>query len=92
MRYVTGLSGIKGGYYCTPPVRTSMMTNQGNLWFRNRSVIIMYYWNTPLEESNLELFWMVMTPSLMIIQMVIQRVTLMNRNTKDYHIPMIYLT
>ena len=83
MNYVNGFSVKKGRFYHAPPFRTLLLTNQGTLTFNNRSMITMALWKLHLEVGTLELVWMDMTPSLMTMERVLKRATLMKSNTKD---------
>ena len=56
--------------------------------FNSGSVIIMALRKMHLEESNLVLFWVYMTLSLIMIKRVLQRVTPTRRDIKYLHIPL----
>ena len=90
--YVTGLYTRKGSSYCAPPFITLLVTNQGIGTFNNGYVITMSHWNMHFEVMILDTIWMATNPSLMMTNRAQQRVILMRRNTKYYHIPNIYLT
>ena len=62
-----------GRFYHTPPVSTSLMTNQGILAFDNGYVITMAHWKPYFEVSTLALVWMAMNPLLIMMNRVIQR-------------------
>ena len=91
-RYFTVFSVRKVRFYQAPPFSTLSLTNQGILTFKNRSVITMARWKPHLELGNFSLVWMSITPSLMIINSVLQRVTLMRGDTKDYQITLRQMT
>ena len=91
MRYVTGLSVRKVRFYHAPPLSTLLMTNQGILTFKNGSMIKMASWKSHLEVRNLVLVWMDMSYSLMMMKRLLQRVTLMRSNTKDFFTDIDYI-
>ena len=92
VRYVTVFSVIKGTLYHEPPFSTILLKNQGILTVKNGSVMTIACCNPHLELRALALFWMDITTLLMMMKRVIQWMTLMNRNTKDHHIPLRYVT
>ena len=75
-------------FYHVPPPIILLLKNQGILEFNNGSMITMALCNLHLEGKTLVIVWMYMTPSLIMINMVLQRVTLMMGNTKDCQIPL----
>ena len=58
------------------------MINQGILRFKNVSVITMAHWKPHLEVRYLEIVWMDINPSLIMMNRVLKMVTLSSSNTK----------
>ena len=83
VRYVTGFLLRKKMLYHAPPFRILLITNQGVLTFKNGSENTMDFWKLNLEVRTLVLVWMDITTSLMMMNILMQRVILMKRNTKN---------
>ena len=81
----TGFTLRKRGLYRAPLISTLTLRNQGIPTFKNGYVINLDFWKPHLEVLTLLIFWMAITTSLMMMKRVQRKVTLMRRNTKDYH-------
>ena len=75
-------------FYLEPQLSTLLMKNQEFLVFKSGSVIIMALWKMHLEARTLVLVWMDMTPSFMMMNRVLLRVTPAGGGTKDLQIPL----
>ena len=86
--YVIVLLVRKERFYLGPQFRNLLLKNQEILMFNSGSVIIIALWNMHLEARTLVLVCMDITPSLMIMNRVLLRVTPTRREIKDLQIPL----
>ena len=73
--YVIGFLVIKERFYLEPQFSTLLLKNQEILMFKSGSVISMAIWKMHLEARTLVLVWMDMTPSFVMMNRVLLRVT-----------------
>ena len=86
--YIIGLLVRKERFYLEPQLSTLLLNNQDILMFKSGSMIIMDLWKMHLEARTLVLVWMYMTPSLMMMERVLLRVTPTSKDIKDLQIPL----